>query len=233
MNIFETELFSGISENTKSRLEKTYALKSSKKGEILFLQEDNAKFFFLIKSGWVKLFRETLDGEEAVVDVITSGHVFGNHALFEDMKYSYGAETVEDAVIYQIPIHLISDSIHEDQQFALNFIRLISSRQRKNRKEIEHLTIQTAPQRIGCFLLRLCKDRNDKNVKINLPYDKSLIASRLGMKPETFSRALSKLREEVSMNINGSSVILPDVAKLTDFTCSACSNSFPCEDAKI
>ena len=233
MNVFDIDLFEGISSDSKAKFEKAIVSRPARKGEMIFLQEDEAKFFYIIKSGWVKLFRETLDGEEAIVDIITESHVFGNHALFEDSVYSYSAEAVENGVLLQIPLQILMDCVNKDQKLAFNLMRLFSMRQKKHRREIEHLTIQTAPQRIGCFLLRLCKDRNAKNITLHLPYDKSLIASRLGMKAETFSRALSKLREEVGMTINGSSVVLPSVNALAEFTCSACSDSFPCEDVKV
>ena len=232
MNVFDIELFEGISADSKAKFEKAMVSRPVRKGEMIFLQEDDAKFFFIIKSGWVKLFRETLDGEEAIVDIITETHVFGNHALFEESKYSYSAEAVEQTVLCQIPLQTLMDCVTKDQKLAINLMKLFSIRQKKHRREIEHLTIQTAPQRIGCFLLRLCKDRGAKNVKLHLPYDKSLIASRLGMKAETFSRALSKLREEVGIDISGSTVIVPSVNTLAEYTCSACSDSFPCEDVK-
>jgi CRP-like cAMP-binding protein len=230
MIISDVELFKDINSKTTAIFEASKIIKNYKKGEILFLQEEDAKYFYIIKSGWVKLFRETLDGEEAVIDVITSGHIFGNHAVFDDFKYSYSAEIIEDANIIQLSSQTLFDCIESDQKLALNLIKLISGKQKKNRKEIEHLTIQTAPQRIGCFLLRLCKDTSQKNLTLNLPYDKSLIASRLGMKPETFSRALSKLRQAVNISISGSRVLVADVDGLIKFTCSACTDSFPCKD---
>lgn len=233
MNVLDIELFEGIAEESKTKFERAMVTRPAKKGDIIFLQEDEAKFFYIVKSGWVKLFRETLDGEEAIVDIITTTHVFGNHALFDNFKYSYSAEIVENSILMQIPLQTLMDCVTNDQKLALNLMRLFSARQKKHRREIEHLTIQTAPQRIGCFLLRLCKDRAAKNVTLHLPYDKSLIASRLGMKAETFSRALSKLREEVGLDISGSTVVLSSVNALAEFTCSACTDSFPCEDIKI
>jgi CRP-like cAMP-binding protein len=232
MNVLNIEFFEGISPESKAKFEKAMVTRPAKKGDIIFLQEDEAKFFYIIKSGWVKLFRETLDGEEAIVDIVTDGHIFGNHALFDESRYSYNAESLEQTALSQIPLSVLMECMNSDQKLAFNIIKLFTIRQKKQRREIEHLTIQTAPQRIGCFLLRLCKDRSAKNLKLHLPYDKSLIASRLGMKAETFSRALAKLREEVGIEIIGSTVVLSSVNSLAEYTCSACSDSFPCEDVK-
>ncbi len=230
MNLAESELFSEVSKDTVKSFETSQIVKNFKKGEIIFLQDDEAKYFYFLKSGWVKLFRETLDGEEAIIDIITEGHIFGNHSMFDGFQYSYSAEAVENCVLYQIQLNVLQNAINNDQKMALNLMRLISGKQKRHRKEIEHLSIQNAPQRIGCFLLRLCKNTPQKNCTLHLPYDKSLIASRLGMKAETFSRALSKLREEVNISVNGSSINIPDVQALVSFTCNACSDAYPCKD---
>ena len=99
-------------------------------------------------------------------------------------------------------------------------------------RELEHLVIQNAPQRIGCFLLRLTNQNETGPIKILLPYDKSLVAARLGMQPETFSRALMKLKDATGMEINGATILLSDIKQLIQFSCSACSSEFPCKDLK-
>ena len=59
--------------------------------------------------------------------------------------------------------------------------------------QLEQMKRLTAPQRLADFLLTLCPNEEGP-CEIKLPYEKSLIASRLGMKPESLSRALAKLK---------------------------------------
>lgn len=101
---------------------------------------------------------------------------------------------------------------------------------RQQDRELEHRTIQNAPQRIGCFLLRLTNQEEEGSVKIHLPYDKTLVASRLGMQPETFSRALNKLKDKTGIRVKGATVELDNLEQLTSYSCSACSSEFPCKD---
>jgi CRP-like cAMP-binding protein len=203
-----------------------------KKNTIIFLREEEAKNFYFVKRGWVKLFKETLDGTEAVIDVVSSNTIFGEQAIFSDMQYTYSAEVVDDAEIYSIPLSFLKNEIDSNIKFAHSFIKNMAKVQRIKELEIEHKSIQNVPQRIGCFILRLCKEGQQTNVTINLPYDKNLLAARLGIQPETFSRGLSKLREESGVEIKGSSVFIKNINQLTGYCCSACSNNFPCEDIK-
>ncbi len=200
------------------------------KGKILYMHNEPAEYFYLIRSGWIKIFRETLDGEEAVVDVLTSGAIFGETSIFEDGQHSASAQVVEDAHIIVMPSSLLRDKVTTNHALALNMLSLISHYRRQVVEEMEHLTVQSAPQRIGCFLLRLCRSQEEGEISLHLPYDKTLIAARLGMKPETFSRALSRLKQETGIEVKGASVHIKDIEVLESYTCNACSGAYPCKE---
>lgn len=201
------------------------------KGKILFLHEDEAAQFYFVRSGWIKLFRETLDGTQAVVDIFTKGHIFGDTAIFEDDVYPYSAEVVEKAEIISLPLLYLKNEIERNSKFAFDMLSAMAKYRRQQDQEIEHRSIQNASQRIGCFLLRLTSQNEDeKGVRIQLPYDKMLIASRLGMQPETFSRALKKLKNETGIEIKGATIEMDSLNRLASYSCAACSSEFPCQD---
>ncbi|MAE51837.1 MAG: Crp/Fnr family transcriptional regulator [Micavibrio sp.] len=200
------------------------------KGKILFLHGDKGDNFFYVQSGWVKLFRETLDGTQAVVDIFTTGHIFGDTAIFEDGIYPYSAEIVESSEIITLPIAPLKEEIANNSKFAFSMLGSMAKYRRQQDREIEHRSIQNASQRIGCFLLRLLQQNEDGQVQIHLPYDKMLVASRLGMQPETFSRALKKLQNETGIRVKGSTITMDDCNQLVRYSCAACTSEFPCKD---
>jgi CRP-like cAMP-binding protein len=206
------------------------ATRSIPKSQIIYFDSDQAEFFYIIKKGWVKLFRETFDGTEAVIDILTNLHMFGEFAVFNKNVYSGNAQAVEDCTLISIPIAILKQQIKQDHDLAFNLMTAMSYHQKQQDKEIEHLTLQSAPQRIGCFLLRLCPQNKKTNIIIQLPYDKLLVASRLGMKPETFSRALNTLRDKTGLRISGARIEIDSINQLADFSCNACSSSYPCEN---
>lgn len=200
------------------------------KGKILFLHGDDANRFYLIRSGWVKLFRETLDGTQAVVDIISKDHIFGDTSIFEDGRYPYSAEMVEAGEILSYPITPLKSEIERNPAFAYDMLSAMARYRKQQDREIEHRSIQNAAQRIGCFLLRLTKQDETGQINIQLPYDKMLVASRLGMQPETFSRALKKLKDETGIEIKGSTINVGSLDQLSSYSCAACSSEFPCKD---
>lgn len=203
------------------------------KNKVIFIQGEKADYFYLIMSGWVKLYRETLNGSEAVVDVLSCGQIFGDISLEGHAVEDVTAQVVEDAKIISIPTHILREGIRKHHQLALNLLSMLSHQRRHQAREIEHLHTKNAAERIGCFLLRLCPLNQEEAITINLPYDKTLIASRLGMKPETFSRALGKLKAETNIHIAGSKVHIPVLHHLIRYSCANCSMGFPCNGKTI
>lgn len=234
IDILDTLSTSTFFHNLNDKLIQSFAdtahLLHHHKGKVIFLQDDEASHFFFIVEGWVKLFRETIDGTEAVIDVLTNGHIFGENSVFEQNIHSFSAECVEPTRLIALPTRQLKHAIETDNQMALNMLTSMSNYRRQQSRDIEHLSLQSAPQRIGCFLLRLCPENSSESISLSLPYDKTLIASRLGMKPETFSRALAKLKTATDIQTAGSTVTIKDIQSLVDFTCSHCSNTVPCTD---
>lgn len=202
------------------------------KGQILFLHEDKAERFYLITKGWIKLFRETLEGNQAIVDILKADQILGETAIFQEDQYPYSAEAAEPAEIISLPLSILKAEIEENPKLALAMLSSMARYRKQQDQELEHLTLQNASQRIGCFLLRLTNQQASGEVVINLPYDKTLVASRLGMQPETFSRALGKLKAETGIEIKGAAIKVGNLEDLSTYSCSACSSEFPCKDLK-
>lgn len=200
------------------------------KGTVLFTPDTPHEKFYLVFSGWVKVYRETMAGDEAIIDVLNKGCTLGDIVGGGARTLSYGAEVIEAAELISLPRFILAEEVIRNGAFSLALLQHLSSERDLRDHEIEHRTVQTAPQRIGCFLLKFCLHAKDNRAVIHLPFDKTVIARRLGMQPETFSRALARLREETAIRVIGLSVEIEDIQKLVDYTCSACSSLFPCQE---
>lgn len=225
-------LFSECDDNFLESLSRQANVFDAPKNKVIFLSQEDANNFYILQKGWVKLFRETLEGTQAIIDVIPQGHMFGESCLFEDDKYPFSAEVIESATLISLPISALKSEIEQNPKLAISMLSSMARYRKQQDKELEHRTLQNTPQRIGCFLLRLV-DQNAKGpVTIHLPYDKTLVAMRLGMQPETFSRGISTLKKATGMQVKGSTIQLDDVSNLAEYSCSACSSEFPCKSLK-
>ncbi len=223
MNIAETikrtSLFQGMEPEVIEELASHCHYKSYTKGQHLFEAGDKANSFFVIMSGWVKLFRVSREGEEAVINVFGPGESFAEAAVFRDKRsYPVNAQAISDVQIVEVPRSLFIEKIEKDSRFALRILASISSHQHYLVGQIEQVTTRTAPQRIGAFLLQFChsQDTPGGTMTVDLPYDKSLISTRLNIKPETFSRALVKLKP-YGVQSDGRRIIIEEPETLAEF----------------
>lgn len=190
-------------------------VRSYDRGELLFQQGDPANCCFLMLEGWVKLYRETADGHEVVVSLFTTGESFAEAMMFRGGRYPATAETVTPARLLHIDGQLLRDAILRNPQISFEMLAASSLHLRRLVEQVEQLKAQSAPKRIAHFLLSLTAVRAGA-ARIELPYEKLLIANRLGMKPESFSRALRRLRS-VSVSVEREFVCIGDVAQLAAF----------------
>jgi CRP-like cAMP-binding protein len=226
-----TPLFSKLSEQGVKSLCLTAEIKNYAKGDLLFSAEDCAKYFYVISTGFIKLFHTTLDGQEAVINILGQGDLLGEFAIFYENTHLNSAEALEESSILVLSLGDIKQLLEQNNFFALKMLEHMTTINRQNIKELEHRDTQTTTQRIACFFLRLClPDTESPSTILRLPYNKLIIASRLGMKAETFSRSLERLRHETGITIQGSNIHIKSIEKLHQYACQSCSHSYPCKD---
>lgn len=205
-------LFMGLKLETRKQLLSEARLRDYPRGHGLFLQGEPAESFFFIISGWIKLYRVTPGGDEVVLRIMTRGESFADAAIFDSGVYPVSAQVAEDARLVVIPALSFLRRLKEEPELAFKMLASLSAHMRFLVQQLEQLKGRTASQRVADFLLQLC-DGESGEIRIRLPYDKLLIAARLGIRPETFSRALSDLRH-VGIRVQGREVVVPDVDRL-------------------
>jgi CRP-like cAMP-binding protein len=205
-------VFSGLNPRTVQTLLAQATVVKLESGHTLFRQGELAAAFFIVVEGWIKLFRITPAGDEAVLNVFTKGGSFAEAVAFTSGRYPASASAATDARIVQIPAYHVVCCIREMPDIAIAMIASTSQHLHRLVQRVEQLTAQSALQRVAEFLTSLCPCE-DGPCTISLPYDKSLIAGRLGLQPESLSRSFAKLRS-VGVDVRASDVVVSDVARL-------------------
>ncbi len=205
-------LFAGMADDAAMKLLLDATVRRYPRGTALFMQGEPADRFFIILEGWVKGFRQAPDGHESVIAVFGPGESFAEAAMFVSGNFPISSEIAADARLLVIPRSGILKQLRDDPDIALKMLASMSRRLRGFVQQVEQLTVKSATQRLASFLEKLV-DVDEGSDEFELPLDKMLIAGRLGMQPETLSRALSKLRS-IGVATEGHKVIIKDVAAL-------------------
>lgn len=204
-------VFDGLKPDIVSRLLAPATVLTIKHGDCLYRQGDLATSLHIVIADWMKLYRITPSGDEAH-SRFDQRRKLPEAAALTSAHYAATAEAISNVRVLQIPADYLVRCIREMPDIAIAMIASCSRRMQRLVQEIEHLKAQTGIQRVAEFLASLCPPGAGPHI-ITLPYDKTLIAGHLGLKPESLSRAFAKLRT-VGVNIHASYVVVREVAKL-------------------
>ncbi|MBN8543707.1 MAG: Crp/Fnr family transcriptional regulator [Alphaproteobacteria bacterium] len=204
-------------------------VKAYEKDDVVLHHGDTAASLWLVLKGWVKLTRQTPDGKESIVGLCTEGDMFGEAALFPNASYPYHAQILTaHTELALIPSAIIRTLIAENAALSGTIMALLNQRTSQAQLKLEQMSTMSASQRLGCFLLRLCHTQADGSKTLQIPVEKHILATYLGMKPETLSRSQQQLKP-LGITVSGHEITIQTIEKLRDFVCNSCSESGSCD----
>ncbi|MDG1438476.1 MAG: nitrate- and nitrite sensing domain-containing protein [Emcibacteraceae bacterium] len=209
-------LFKGLSDSALVSLFEKSSIQHYKKGASLFLEGDQPSKFYIILDGWVKLYKGNSSGEETIVQMLTSGDMIAESAVFLNAPFPINAQVAKEANVLSLTASMIRKNLKINNDLALNVLASMSVHSQMLIQGLESIRLKTATERVGWYLLKLLLEQGRVPDMVELPYDKSVIASYLDMKPETFSRTLKKFKQK-GFEIRKDAVILPQVKALCGF----------------
>lgn len=188
------------------------------RGEVLFSRGDPCRGFYLVIYGQVKLSIVTRDGTEKVVEIVGPKQTFGEALMFAGKPYVVMAQTLVDCMLLHVSREAVFREIDTDPRFARAMLAGLSQRLHRLIHDVESYSLQTGTQRVIGYLLRQDEDDVQNGpVRVTLPVSKALVASRLNLTPEHFSRILHDLITAGLVRVDGREVEILDIAKLRSY----------------
>jgi CRP-like cAMP-binding protein len=212
----DVAMFEGLEDRVLGRLAAIAEWHVFEAGHRLFAQGDVDAPFCLLISGQISSFRTTPDGTVTVVDVTQpSGHA-GLQAILAQLPALVGVETVALSRMILIESAGFRALLPQEPTLATAILRAEAMALRSLVLQVCDLKLRTTAQRLGHYLLELAPDRTSSSATLRLPFDKRLLAARLGCRQENLSRAFATLRE-LGVETRGARVVLHDIPRLRDY----------------
>jgi len=190
------------------------------KGATLFHSGDPCEGMHVLVYGRVSIVVASKNGTEKVVELIQAGQSFGEAIMFlGGERYPVSARAVEDALILFLPAASIFAVLDRDPRFARRMLAGLSMRLHGLLRDVESYTLESASDRVVTYLLQQLGEAASGTVI--LPVNKQLIASRLNLTPETFSRVLQRIVEQCDVEVSGREIRISDRARLAELLKSA------------
>jgi CRP/FNR family transcriptional regulator, dissimilatory nitrate respiration regulator len=188
------------------------------RGQMLFQKGDPCSGIHVVIFGQVKLAFTSPQGSEKVVEIIGPGQSFGEALMFMDKAYILFAQALADSLLLHISKRTVFEELERDPKFARKMIAGLSRRLHGLISDVEAYSLRSGAQRVIGYLLRDDRDATGGTMlEVILPTSKGTIASRLNLTPEHFSRILHELTEAGLIRVDGRTVHILDIARLSDY----------------
>jgi CRP-like cAMP-binding protein len=209
-------LFNGLAAEEISRIARATREIHANKGDILFHKNDPCTGFHLLVYGQVKLAFTSPQGSEKVVEILTQGQSFGEAVMFMEKPYIVFAQALTDSLLLHISKSAVFAELERDHNLCRKMLAGMAMRLHQLMNDVESYSLHSGKQRIIGYLLRELSDEDlsGTNIAITLPTNKGVIASRLNLTQEHFSRILHELTELALIIVEGRKIHIPCVAKL-------------------
>lgn len=189
------------------------------RGTVLFQRGQPSEGFYIVIFGQVKLSFISAAGDEKVVDLLGPGQSFGEAVMFMEREHVVTAQTLADSMLLYVSKAAVFDELERDPRFARRMIAGLSQRLHYLMKDMEGYSMHSGVQRVIGFLLRDAGDGTppERGLEVTLPATKGVIASRLNLTQEHFSRILHELVAKGLIKVRGRTIVIPDVQTLRTY----------------
>lgn len=209
-------LFHGLADDEVARIAAGAREVSVARDKILFQRGDASDGFYIVFYGQMKLAFTGASGTEKVVEIISQGQSFGEAVMFMDRPYPVMAQALVDSQLVHIGKAALFQELDRDPQLGRKIIAGLSMRLHRLIADVESYSLRSGRERVIGYLLRNQDDTDShRDVSIELPTKKGVIASRLNLTQEHFSRILHDLAEAGLIVVDGRTIRIPDIALLS------------------
>lgn len=210
-------LFKALRDEEIARVAQTVTVVEAPRGTVLFRRGDPCLGFHAVLYGQIKLALRGANGTEKVVEVTVAGQTFGEAVMFLDKPYVVEAQALVDSKLLFIPRDVVFEEIDADSGFARRLLAALSARLHRLVHDLEGYALHSGRERvIGYLLSSLPEEQDEGSHHVSLTFRKGVIASRLNISQEHFSRILQDLARAELISVAGREIAIPDVRRLRE-----------------
>lgn len=187
-------LLSAVDRDTLAAMLEIATVRTIAPRQMLFREGELADTLYCVLSGYVRTFHLSSHGREVDLLVHEPGDLVGASACMHGDTYCASAQATDSVKIVQFNLSRVRELAARRPDLALALAAGLSGQFAGSLSTLADDRLHTAPQRVARYLKKQCP-QGSHNVSFRLPYQKNLLAGKLGLAPEALSRAFSHLKD--------------------------------------
>ncbi|MEO1513668.1 MAG: Crp/Fnr family transcriptional regulator [Bacteroidota bacterium] len=188
-----------------------------KKGEYIYLQEDESDKIFFLVDGRVKIGSYSEAGKEITKAILSTGEVFGELALIGESKRRDFAYAMEDVMACVLPSNELKNMMRVHSGLNLFLMRIMGSRVLEMEQRLESLVFKDSRTRIVEFLRDLANKKGQRvgyEMLVRKFMTHQEIANLTATSRQTVTTVLNELRSKNILTFNRRRLLIRDMEKL-------------------
>ncbi|MGB8491166.1 MAG: Crp/Fnr family transcriptional regulator [Bacteroidales bacterium] len=210
---FKEVVFSTLDDKNILDLCKFKEERAYRKGEIINHEGEKITDFKYLKSGLVKLFRRSYNGNEQVITITRPFEFVSNMSIFSEDRYRYTVSALEDSIVCSVKLEFIKRLFLQNGRFAYGLLTKISKLNDKIINQTLDIRQKNLIGRVAFVMLYFTNDIYKSRV-FDLPVSRKEIADFIGMSTANVIRTLSDFKKDGIIKVFGKTIEIVDIDKL-------------------
>ena len=204
----------------RRRIAGTAVMEHIPKNGVLYFSSEASHCVYILKEGKVKIYRQTSDGKEIILNILQAGELFGELGIAGQQEREEIAEVLEDAVVCIIRLKDMQELMSSMPSLNAEVLKRLGNRLKKVQSRLESLICKNAQERIRCLLRELAHEHgrtiagNPEQMEIKLGLTHADIAKLTATCRQSVSAYLKELEKEGRIKYDRRRIFINDLSQL-------------------
>ena len=202
-----------------STIERIGTLQRYKKNEIIYLQDDDANTFYLLKSGRVRLFFTSINGNELTLKILGASKIFGDASYFSNTPRVTSASALTDIELLSVDLQSLLPFLTEQPGIIAELLDLMSQTIRLFSIQVYSMAFLSADKKVAHILVQLGSyfKKKDTDQSYSIDYTHQEIGELIGISRVTTTKVLKRFEKRGWISIAYRNIHILDEASLKEY----------------
>lgn len=191
------DFFQGLTDEEITPLLAQAIEKKFEDKDILFSEGDERKFLYVLGKGTVLVSKLSEDGEESLINILTSGEIFPHTGFFDDGPYPGTATAKKQAEVLMVPIVAFERFIETHPELAFRIIKVMNKKLFLLQRKLNDMLSLNVEDRLFSALKQV--GQLTQAEKVHLTHQE--LGNIVGASRETVTRQLKKLEKQGKLEV--------------------------------